>query len=400
MNALTTVSFPALKYCGDSLFVSQGMAPMIAKVLTTVSFPALKYCGSSLFSGASSTIYITALTTASFPALECCVGATFTNVSMDALTTVSLPALKKAYGDISFTLAQLSQASVDHLLAIYAAMDGTNGTLVYGPGRNINLGGSTSTASVANRTSNEVTATFNSHPYENGGSAWLAATGMPLALREVTPIKATHTGVTIARNGTTTATLTFGEAHQLSTGAYITIEGASNPAYNGAFVIASATPGGTTATMTMAVAATDSSGSCTVKDHRNRFKFAHAGSDGAVASLKCYCAPPSYTGTPLAVTTCTVSGTNLITVVTASPHGLVTGDVATLYGCSQAACNGTRAVTRIDDTTFTMAKTSLTNGAVTGCVVRTSANCGVGDSLAHVHTLVKRGVSVTYNLPA
>ncbi|MFA5264920.1 MAG: hypothetical protein WC378_13940 [Opitutaceae bacterium] len=133
MAALTTLSFPKLMY-------SAGISISSMASLTAISLPE--------FVSASGTVAINsmpALTTISLPNLVSTAGYIYGNSSNGNITTVDLSALKTLGTGtiISFAGQKLTQASVDHILARVALMDGTNGTMVFGTGKTLVLNGGT-----------------------------------------------------------------------------------------------------------------------------------------------------------------------------------------------------------------------------------------------------------------
>lgn len=62
--------------------------------------------------------------------------------------------LKNHQGNVTFTSTALNSTSVDNLLAVYAYMDGNNGTTSYGTGRTISMTGTSAvpTGTITNQT--------------------------------------------------------------------------------------------------------------------------------------------------------------------------------------------------------------------------------------------------------
>jgi hypothetical protein len=54
--------------------------------------------------------------------------------------------------------------------------------------------------------------------------------------------------------------------------------------------------------------------------------------------------------------------TNVATIVTATAHGLVTGNSVVIAGMTETALNGTYSITRVDNTSFTISKTHADGG--------------------------------------
>jgi hypothetical protein len=160
MAGITTLSLPLLRYVGVNF------DPLNVSSLTTLSLPSLSYVG-----GHFSPVNIASLTTLSVPLLSCVggnfapaamaslttisvpllsyIGGNFSTTSMASLTTLSLPidgTLKYIGGNVTFTGMALDQTSVDNVLQATATLDGTNGTVVFGIGKTINLTGGTNSA--------------------------------------------------------------------------------------------------------------------------------------------------------------------------------------------------------------------------------------------------------------
>lgn len=146
MASLTTLSFPSLEVCRGNF------GPAVFPLLTTFDFPVLKYV-LGLYSFQTCQL----LATMSLPSLQS-VGGVFqltslpslttldisamvkfaSNISIvagtEALTTVTMPpvgVLKAVGGNWVITSATLSQQSVDDILVVLAALDGTAGTTAY-----------------------------------------------------------------------------------------------------------------------------------------------------------------------------------------------------------------------------------------------------------------------------
>ena len=162
MAALTSLSFPALTTVGGTF------NPNTMAALTSLIVPALEFVGSN-FNPST----MAALTSLSFPALTT-VGGTFNPNTMAALTSLSLPvievlgngisttsqtaalttmeigaSLKLCGGNVTITSAALNQTSVDNLLVRLAALDGTNGTMLFGTGKTVTITGTSATPSAA-----------------------------------------------------------------------------------------------------------------------------------------------------------------------------------------------------------------------------------------------------------
>jgi hypothetical protein len=158
MALLTTLSFPALQTVGTAF------SPSTMASLTTLSVPSLVVVGTNL--GPNT---MASLTTLSFPALQT-VGSNLNPSTMASLTTLSLPALvstgaitvntgfgnlanvtigatlKSCSGNVTFSGQKLTAASVNNILAVFAALDGTNGTTAWGAGKTLTLNGGTNAA--------------------------------------------------------------------------------------------------------------------------------------------------------------------------------------------------------------------------------------------------------------
>ena len=154
LAALTTLSLPALTTTGFSFFCHTMAAlttlsiPVLSKVggnfqphtmgsLTSISVPALTRVGVSITISTGMVI-----TSWSSPALIS-VGQNITiTPSLSALTTVTLGTigtLKSVGGNISFFGEALTEVAVDHVLALVASLDGTNGTTSWGTGKQLIL---------------------------------------------------------------------------------------------------------------------------------------------------------------------------------------------------------------------------------------------------------------------
>src|SRR5437867_1014788 len=133
----------------------------------------------------------------------------------------------------------------------------------------------------------------------------------------------------LVSNADTTGTAVTAAPHNLETGASVIINGADTAVYNGTFAITVVDP--TTFTYKMLRTTTGSPATGYVF-----WRPASAGS--------------SFNGLP--VSRLTSSGT-AATLVTLSPHGLATNDIATIGGANEPEYNGSFAVTRLDATTVT-----------------------------------------------
>ncbi len=153
-DILPTIDFPELE-C-----VTANIQPMSCINILSMNFPKLKYLLGSFNPNA-----LTALTTINLSLLETIVGninlstltalTTFELLSIihigngislisitPNITTFTLGAnLKFIGGNIVITSAALNVASVNGLLASFVALDGTNGTTLYGSGRTITITG-------------------------------------------------------------------------------------------------------------------------------------------------------------------------------------------------------------------------------------------------------------------
>ena len=145
MAALTSLSLPALTTVGGN-FNPLGMAS-----LTSMSLPALTTVGGSFTPNTMASL--TSITISSMIRIG-------TNVSSGsvisiatatgALSTFQLPSTLKQVGNgggnVVITSAALNQASVDNILVMLAALDGTNGTTLFST-RTVTITGTSSTPS-------------------------------------------------------------------------------------------------------------------------------------------------------------------------------------------------------------------------------------------------------------
>lgn len=77
-----------------------------------------------------------------------------------------------------------------------------------------------------------------------------------------------------------------------------------------------------------------------------------------------------------AVTITSASNQNPTSVLTASPHGMITGDSCIIAGTDKAALNDEFTVTFVDSTHFTVPVDLTSGGATGGNVIKTSSNTG------------------------
>ncbi len=137
MASLSTLNLSALRVCSGALTIDRFGS------LATLSLPALEYTGDVAIGSTN-----TGIITLSLPSLISFEGAV--NVLCTNITTVTIGTSstfkKGGTGFISFTGGKLTQASVDHILAQYALLDGTNGTTLFGTGRTLQLTGGTNAA--------------------------------------------------------------------------------------------------------------------------------------------------------------------------------------------------------------------------------------------------------------
>jgi hypothetical protein len=144
MTNFVNLNIPLLKYVGG--FVIGGSFGTNMNSLVTLNAPSLEFLG-SLTTGGGSPAALTSLTTINFPALKILNGAisitsTVTGANVTNFTFGS--GLLHVGGNITITGQKLTSASVENILVRLAALDGTNGTIVFGSGRTINLSGGTS----------------------------------------------------------------------------------------------------------------------------------------------------------------------------------------------------------------------------------------------------------------
>lgn len=101
------------------------------------------------------------------------------------------------------------------------------------------------------------------------------------------------------------------------------------------------------------------------------------------------------TGTPAAINIASASAANPTSVLTATAHGLATGDTVVIAGATKTALNANWTVTVVDATHFTVA-CNLTAGASTGgTMTRTSSATGWA---AQLQVFAFTGTSVTVTL--
>lgn len=120
-SPLTTISLPKL----ENIFSSSGTPINITgnTALTSINLSSLEYLG--LNSG-TAPIAITGNTA-------------LTTINIDALKYLQIP----TSAGVNFSNNALSQATVDHILAVFAAMDGTSGKSNFGTGKTLTLTGGT-----------------------------------------------------------------------------------------------------------------------------------------------------------------------------------------------------------------------------------------------------------------
>jgi len=92
-------------------------------------------------------------------------------------------------------------------------------------------------------------------------------------------------------------------------------------------------------------------------------------------------------GTPVSVTSITLSGTTA--TVTATAHGLVDGDPALIAGADQAAYNGIKAITYVDANTYTFQTTAGTTTPATGTITSTPYTETYFKYTKYIHSLGK-----------
>lgn len=136
---LTTYSFPKLEVWGGCNFAS---CPLLA----SLSFPSVKYIIQQvrIQAGMNSLLQISA------PNVISCADLTFAGgpTALNNITTLfTVGTLKNFGGDFIANGLNLSAASVNHILAVFASLDGTNGTTLWArAGKTINLSGGTNAA--------------------------------------------------------------------------------------------------------------------------------------------------------------------------------------------------------------------------------------------------------------
>lgn len=158
--ALTTLSFPKLEVIGGTftnniLAITSFSFPELLEMssfadtstaITSYSFPKLKVSGGINLTGTKSS-----LTSITFPAIEYINGITFPTTSA-ALATFTFGSTLKAFGTTTgnfvTTSNSLNQASVDNILIRLAALDGTNGTILFSS-RTVTITGTSATPSAA-----------------------------------------------------------------------------------------------------------------------------------------------------------------------------------------------------------------------------------------------------------
>jgi len=314
------LSFPALEWAQGGISTSSLTS------YSSLSLPVLTYVGGNGIQVAGS--YMNAL---SAPALK---SASSINIT-SALQTLNLPALEhlsnnitlpnglqnftvgnlKAIGDISATNTALTQTAVNHILDKLAALDGTNGTMTYGTGRNVNLSntsngwGATATATVSGGVITGITVT-------NGGQRYTSAPTVTI-IRLNGASSGTNAGAAaiLTGNAVSSFTITNGGTNYVAGQVAVVIHGNSPPS-------------GSTTNVTLQTSPT-------------------------LPNLSC------------SGTTCTVNMTN---------HGYVTGDVLRIANV-QTATNANRIaiITVVNANQFTYTITSQT-AAGTGTATILKAN--------------------------
>jgi hypothetical protein len=162
MGALLTLTLPELVYIGSSF------NPTTMASLGSISLPKLKNVGggfspqtmasvTSIIANVLETIgnniniaSMASLTTVSFAGLVYLGSTISMNSGLGNLTTVTLGTpgtLKELHGaTINISGQKLNQASVNAILALLVSLDGTNGTILWGAGKTVNISGGTSAA--------------------------------------------------------------------------------------------------------------------------------------------------------------------------------------------------------------------------------------------------------------
>jgi hypothetical protein len=145
--------------------------------------------------------------------------------------------------------------------------------------------------------------------------------------------------ITSITNTGTGALVTTAADHNLYTGNIVVVTGATPSAYNGTYAI--------------------------TKYSDTQFTYALTTNPGGNATVV-----GAYTVTAQTISTLTHTGTTA-NVVTASPHGLFTGNQITVSGCTPSEYNGTFIITRLSDTQFSciMGSSPATDATTIGSYV-------------------------------
>lgn len=262
----------------------------------------------------------------------------------------------------------------------------------------------------ATTTSSIVTATVPGHGFSSGQVVTLAgvlpsglngswsvsvidpnrfrfSVGTPLG---VPTLFGTATGLSLTATGTTAA------AHGFAFGDWVTISGASPVGYNGQVTLTSV-PTPTTFTYTLASPLSSATGAITVTRGGTTVTAttttAHGFSSGDQVTLS-GTTPVGYSGTyPVTVTGPTTfiyetavpqpahtgsgviasSGVSTTARAVVAGHGFVTGDLVTIAGASPGEYDGTHAITKVDDDTFSYTL-ATSPAAATGTVTARLSN--------------------------
>lgn len=151
VTGLTACSFPALVSTGaftpsfanatsanlnNLTTITGAFNPASLAALTSLSMPALATVTSTFTLSSSS------ITLVSAPSMITVGTVSFTMSSLTNTTGFwTVGTLKSVGGNITMSNASFTQASVDHILAVVASLDGTNGTTSWGTGKSLNLTG-------------------------------------------------------------------------------------------------------------------------------------------------------------------------------------------------------------------------------------------------------------------
>jgi len=175
-------------------------------------------------------------------------------------------------------------------------------------------------------------------PYFRSNTAVPVVAGPKLTVSKSGPGRGVSL-TSLTRSGTT-ATATTATAHGFTTGNVVTVSGAVESAYDGAFTVTVPSP--------------------------TSFSYTVAGSPATPASGS-ISATRSY-----AVSTLTRSGATA-TVTTAAPHGFASGDFVTISGADQSGYDGTLAVTVTGASTFSYTVVGTPTTPATGTIRATGA---------------------------